>query len=310
MIAIGRSNYLFDAINHLESKGYHFKAIITEEAYNEYEVKVSDFQDLAAKLGIPCFVTRKVNAPEIVALIKEKNIQVAISVNWKYTLPGDFLDLFPGSVLNFHIGNLPDYKGNATPNWTIINGEDHINANVHKMDIMLDAGDIVSRKSIPITKDTYVADIIKEAEKLAPSLFEEAVAKISADPSYYLEKGKIEGMRCYPRLPEDSQIDWNTDIDTIYKLIRASSRPFNGAYTYLNGEKVTIWRAKPIESPGPYLAVPGHIVAVDKKENYIVVACKGGLLAIEEIELKQGLSAAVDYIKSIRLRFKNIPDLS
>ena len=39
IIAIGRSRYLYDGIRHLLNKGYSFKAIVTEEAYEEYDIK-------------------------------------------------------------------------------------------------------------------------------------------------------------------------------------------------------------------------------------------------------------------------------
>ena len=34
LIAIGRSRYLYDAIRRLAERGYTFKAIVTEEAYD------------------------------------------------------------------------------------------------------------------------------------------------------------------------------------------------------------------------------------------------------------------------------------
>ena len=54
-------------------------------------------------------------------------------------------------------------------------------------------------------------------------------------------------LRTFPRKPEDSKLDFNASLNFNYKLIRATSRPFSGAYAYLNGtkQKVTIFKAKP-----------------------------------------------------------------
>ena len=139
LIAIGRSRYLYDGIKYLLSKGYSFKAIVTEEAYEEYDIKHGDFECLAKESGAAFFMVKSVNNEELIKIVKENKIRVAISVNWKYTIPKSFLDLFECGILNFHLGNLPDYKGNATVNWTIINGESYINGNIHKMDPELDA---------------------------------------------------------------------------------------------------------------------------------------------------------------------------
>ena len=153
------------------------KAIVTEEAYEEYDIKHTDFESLASETGAAFFMMKSLNNEELIKIVKENKIRAAISVNWKYTIPKSFLDLFECGILNFHLGNLPDYKGNATVNWSIINGEDEIYGNIHKMDPELDAGDVISRKAIPITDQTYIADILKQAVQDVPLLYEEALLK-------------------------------------------------------------------------------------------------------------------------------------
>lgn len=304
LIAIGRSRYLYDGIKHLVSKGYSFKAIVTEEAYEEYDIKHTDFENLAKETGAAFFMVKSVNNEELIRIVKENKVRAAISANWKYTIPKSFLDLFECGILNFHLGNLPDYKGNATVNWTIINGESYINGNIHKMDPELDAGDVIARKSIPITADMYIADVLKQAEIDVPFLYAEAVEKVLAKPDVYEVKGTIHGLRCYPRLPEDSQINWSEPVENISRLIRASSHPYKGAFSFLNGEKIVIWKARPVIPEDKFLAIPGHVVALNKSSNTIMVACVNGLLEVQEIEKDGEVMAPTTFIKSIRVRFK------
>jgi methionyl-tRNA formyltransferase len=304
IIAIGRSRYLYDGIRHLVSKGFICKAIVTEEAYEEYDVKHSDFELLAKDIGSGFFKLRSLNDEALIQIIKENKVRVAISVNWKYTIPKSILDLFELGILNFHLGNLPDYKGNATVNWTIINGENEIYGNIHKMDPALDAGDVVSRKAIPINGQTYIADILKKAEEDAPFLYEEALETVFKDPKAYVVKGSPLGLRCYPRLPEDSQVNWSLSAKKINRLVRASSEPYRGAYSFLNGEKIIIWRADVCEYSEKFLAVPGHIIGIQKEDKTIYVACGEGILEVQEIEYKGKRMVPTDFVKSIRLRFK------
>jgi methionyl-tRNA formyltransferase len=304
LIAIGRSRYLYDGIKHLLSKGYSFKAIVTEEAYEEYDIKHTDFEQLAKEAGATFFMIKSLNNEELTGIVKDNKIRAAISVNWKYTIPKSFLDLFECGILNFHLGNLPDYKGNATVNWTIINGETYINGNIHKMDPELDAGDVIARKAIPITSQTYIADVLKQAETDVPVLYEEAIKKVMAEPNAYEVKGTVRGSRCYPRLPEDSQIDWSQPVENVSRLVRASSRPYKGAYSFLNGEKIVIWKARPFMPEDKFFAIPGHVVALNKTASSIMVACTDGLLEVQEIEKDGEVMAPTNFIKSIRLRFK------
>lgn len=309
LVAIGRSRLLYDSIKHLSSSGYTFKAIITEKAYQEYDVTHEDFEKLARQLDARFFMTRKLGDDKIIHLLGEEQVRVAISVNWKYTIPGSFLDLFECGLLNFHLGNLPDYKGNATVNWSILNGEKHIYGNIHKMAPELDAGDIVARQAIPIRQDTYVGDVLQQAVQIVPFLFEEAVGKVLLNPDAFELKGSVHGLRCYPRLPEDGQIDWQHSAEEVYRLIRASSRPFPGAFSFLNGEKVVIWKAKLLIPQDSFLAVPGHVVAINREAGSVLVACKEHLIEVQEIEHRGKIMAPTVLIKSIRERFKSKADV-
>jgi methionyl-tRNA formyltransferase len=304
LIAIGRSRYLYDGIEHLHSRGFIFDAIVTEEAYEEYDIKHTDFESLAKRIGCPFFMIKSLNNEDLIRIVKSSRIRAAVSANWKYTIPKSFLDLFDCGILNFHLGNLPDYKGNATVNWTIINGEDKIYGNIHKMDPELDAGDVIARKAIPITRNTYIADILAQAERDVPMLYEEALNKVFIKPDAFEVKGSVHGLRCYPRLPEDGQIRWTEPAENISRLIRASSRPYQGAYSYLNGEKIIIWKAAVYESGEKSLAIPGHVIGIQKDSQSIRVACGEHFLEIQEIEQGGKRMAPTALIKSIRVRFK------
>ena len=111
-------------------------------------------------------------------------------------------------------------------------------------------------------------------------------------------------LRCFPRIPEDSEIDWNQTACFIDRLIRASSEPFNGAYTFLKGQKIIIWRAR-IESYNfKYLANPGQVLERNVKSQEVVVATGKDLLVIEKAQIEQDNQEfnPAKIIKSMRLR--------
>ena len=110
----------------------------------------------------------------------------------------------------------------------------------------------------------YIADVLKQAEADVPALYEEAVKKVLVKPDAFEVKGTIHGSRCYPRLPEDSQINWNQSAENVCRLVRASSHPYKGAFSFLNGEKIIIWKAKAVIPEDKFFAIPGHVVALNK----------------------------------------------
>jgi methionyl-tRNA formyltransferase len=92
---------------------------------------------------------------------------------------------------------------------------------------------------------------------------------------------------CGQRKPDDSLIDWTMPVIEILRLIRASSRPYDGAYTFLDNQKITIWKAQ--VSPLEILGVPGQILVVDGTAH---IVCGRGALHINEAEGMESLMKA------------------
>ncbi len=98
----------------------------------------------------------------------------------------------------------------------------------------------------------------------------------SADPDDVL--------RTFPRRPEDSRLDWSWSTERILRMIRASSHPFAGAISYLEGERrVTIWRAERHDYATRFLAVPGQVCL--KSDEHPVIACADGMVRLTDVEV-------------------------
>jgi len=72
--------------------------------------------------------------------------------------------------------------------------------------------------------------------------------------------------------------------------VRASSRPYAGAYTHMDQAKISVWRAHAVEAgtlPAIY-GQPGQIALVPE-HNHPVVLCGEGFLALEEISNSEGI---------------------
>ena len=305
LLAIGRSRLLLDSIEHLANRGFPFGVIVTAPGSAEYDVTPADFERLAERLGSDYVLTTKAASTEVVEAAHQRGVEAGISVNWQYVLPSSFLDLLPLALLNLHLGNLPDYKGNATVNWAILNGEKEIHANIHRMVAELDAGDVLARHRIPIDEETYVGDVLAQATRVAPELFEQALTSLAEDPSACLDRGRVEGLRCYPRLPEDGLIDWTRPAVDVVRLVRASSRPYPGAFSHLGAQRVTVWRAR-VAPEAPFLAVPGHVLGRDGDGTRLRVACGAGAVDLEEVCVDGAPVEPTAVTRSIRARFSDV----
>jgi UDP-4-amino-4-deoxy-L-arabinose formyltransferase/UDP-glucuronic acid dehydrogenase (UDP-4-keto-hexauronic acid decarboxylating) len=269
---IGRSEILFDSMSML-SEQHEIVAVATAPEAPEYSVTAQQFLDWAADRRIPAEIVGR--SADLDAFCSSFSADIAVSVNYLVIIPQHTIDRFPLGILNAHGGDLPRYRGNACQAWAIINGENQIGLCVHRMiGGEVDAGDILARTYLDLDDNTYVGDCLEWIRRETPNLFADALKALERNPTFVLERqspNPRDALRCFPRRPEDGRIDWHLPARDVQRLIRASSRPFAGAYAYLDGQVFRVWQAEVIEHHQPYVATPGQVIAMGNK--WFDVAC-------------------------------------
>ena len=148
----------------------------------------------------------------------------------------------------------------------------------------IDDGDVITHEIFDINQwDTcqtiyYKISIIQKRilEEFIPKLLSNNFKHIpqTGEPSYY-EK----------RTPDDGLIDWSKSVHEIYNFVRALTRPYPGAFTFLNGQRLNIWKSQPFDSKIKYESKNSQIVEKFSTGDFIV-NCKDGLLLITDYEGK------------------------
>jgi methionyl-tRNA formyltransferase len=300
---IGRTQMLFQVIKLLEQTEHQIVIIGTCKESPEYTVKSSDYERAANEKGIPFFCTQNINTEEIVDKLYRSSADIAISMNWISMIGEDVIRCFKYGILNIHPGDLPRYRGNACPNWAILNGEDKIGITIHYMDAnKLDAGNIVLKDFIYIDDNTTIGYVYKELENRIPQLFLRAISIVEKKGSKG-EKQDNDSLRCYPRKPCDGRIEWEKSIVEIQRLVQASGFPFAGAYTYCNDKKIIIKEVQIEPFREKVFVVPGQVIVIDKSNNRIGIAASDGIVTIREgyIEGHENIRLC-DFIRSTRMR--------
>ena len=301
---IGRNEILYDVSKHLLKNGHKITFVITSKHAPEYLKTQEDFEDLAKELEVDFCVGSNIN--EFRDIIKINKADIAVSMNYTGIIPQSIIDLFNHGILNIHPGDLPRYRGNACLAWAIINAEKKCGLCVHKMiGDELDSGNIITREYLNLNLNTKILDAWNWVNERAPSMVLKAISLLEVNSNYFLEKQsnkKEDILRCYPRMPEDGQINWNKNCFEILRLINASGKPYKGAFCFLNNIKVTIWDAKISNDNENFFAIPGQVTS--KTKEHIEVACGEGKLLIKEIEVNGSIINPNQIINSIRTRFK------
>jgi methionyl-tRNA formyltransferase len=303
--AIGRTEILYNTILKIHNSSHTLDVIVTCGAEDFYTKDEDDFRELAAKQNIDFIETTSLNTDSALKSLEGRDLDVAVSVNWKTLIRPPVFNTFEHGILNYHAGDLPRYRGNATMNWAIIEGEDEVVHTVHRMDEGLDTGLIFLQRPTPLDEETYIRDIYEDARQIVPEMFLQVADGIEAgsvsprpqpdDPA--------EALRCYPRKPEDSEIDWDEPAEQIHRVVRASAEPLFGAYTHFKGEKMRVWRSHVESPPTPFLGTPGQVAERRPDHGEVAVLTLDEFLVLEEVETEtHGRQQATDIITSNRDR--------
>lgn len=124
--------------------------------------------------------TREQHDAEIVARLKEHNVELVCLAGYMRILSSSFIDSYAGRVLNIHPSLLPAFPGLGAQRQALDHGVKWSGCTVHFVDETLDGGPIVMQAVVPVadedTEETLSARILEEEHKLYP----EAVALITS----------------------------------------------------------------------------------------------------------------------------------
>ena len=263
--------------------------LITIDEKKGKKFDVADYCDLtetADKYDIDVYKSKtySLKRKEDIDYIKSLNIDIAFVVGWQRIVPGEILDSMSIGSFGMHGSSmdLPLGRGRSPMNWSIIEGRKYFYTNLFRYDSGVDSGDVLDTFKFDIThRDT--AETMHFKNTLAMKyLIEKNLDKLLSG-DFTLKKQKDITPTYYPkRTPDDSLIDWNLGVYELERFIRAVTKPFNGAFSFLD-DKVIIYDAQVFDSSdyGYDDKEIGEIVVVFPNGKFLV-KCYGGLLLIND----------------------------
>ena len=251
--------------------------------------------ELAERNGIPLFADTTIAG--IDALVDSLSPACVVVSSYDRILPAATLGRT--RFVNVHYSPLPRYRGRANVNWAILNGDSHTAISIHVLDPGLDSGRLLFQQRVSIGPEDSAGTLYERLNQLQREHLGSVVASF------------VEGDRGIPqiglptygctRLPMDGEIDWRQSTSRIDALIRALDRPFPGAFTYLDGEPLVIWRAKPVtEAPVYEGRIPGRIVSLSRADGYVDVLTGDGVLRLLSVQGAGEPCAPASVIRSVK----------
>jgi methionyl-tRNA formyltransferase len=269
----------FVCLEALLEAGIEVACLFTHEDDPDEEVWFRTPATLAKRHEVPVFTPDNIKEEKWTHTIRDLRPDVIFSFYYRKMIPNSILEIPPIGAFNLHGSLLPQYRGRCPVNWVIIAGEARTGVTLHYMVEKPDAGDIVAQKEVAIEFDDDVLSVYRKLVNAAGDLMREILPKIQGGT---FTRSAQMGPSSYfgGRKPEDGRIDWNQDAVAIYNLTRAVTHPYPGAFTYLDGRKLFIWKAYPVESSAD--APAGTILS----EDPLLVRAASGALKLISVQIE------------------------
>ena len=240
------------------------------------------FDEVAATVGAVVIEAAEINAPETVAAIAALDPQLLFVIGWSQLLREPVLALAAGGAFGMHPTLLPRHRGRAPIPWAILSGLATTGVTLFEIpDARADSGSIVGVVEVPIAADETATTLFDRLAVAHVDLIRQFVPAILAGTAPRLPQDERRASSWPKRTPADGIIDWDTRAPYLYDWVRAQTRPYPGAFTFLGDEKVVVWSARPVDAAA--IAAPGTVV--EQRAEGPVVACGGGgALLLDEVE--------------------------
>ena len=206
---------------------------------------------------------------EAAALIAATDYDLGFVCGWYWLLTEAEVGAEAAPLYGIHNSLLPAYRGGAPLVWAMIDGVAELGSTLFRLTSGMDDGPVVTQVRHALGPEETIADVTAaiEAAYLAalPGLWPAIVAGTAPGAM----QDEAAATYSAQRRPEDGRINWQHPAADLHNFIRAQSAPYPGAFTHLDGSRITIDRARPFEAR--YACRPGQILR--RSPQGVLVGC-------------------------------------
>ena len=295
----GTGNFAALCLENLINEGIKFSKILTglpTRSGRNGKENPSAVELKASSLGLNVSCTGKLSDnKELIAALESEQPDVIFVVDFGQIIRPPFLTRM---CLNIHPSLLPEYRGAAPIQRSLLDGKDCTGVTVFRLAEAMDAGDILAQARTEIRPDDYASDLYPRLADLGCEL---AVNALNAQTLTFTPQD--DSLATYaPKLDKsDFTLSFNTTARDFVNRVRALDMS-GGAYVMIRGKRVKIWRAAickdfTAQTPGQVLKAKG---------NPVITCCGRGVELLQVQSEGKKKSSGDEWSRGVRLQYGEI----
>jgi methionyl-tRNA formyltransferase len=281
-ILCGKNEAAVGALEHLVGHGDEVWAIGTsgDEGRDGWQ---PSFRAAAERLGVAYAQPERINAPEVVARLRDFQADALISIQYDQILKANLFAEIGCPCLNLHFALLPRHRGVAPIAWAILEGDAEAGVSLHEMVVEIDAGKVIAQRRVPILPTTTARELYEALCSAAGSLFAECypfAAELLAR-----RVPQDESAACYHRQGDfdfsKRVADWRRPARDLHRWLRAMIFPPLQLPEGRYARRRLLIRSVGGDIEGASAALPGTIL--ETYPTSVLVAAADGAIRLDAL---------------------------
>jgi methionyl-tRNA formyltransferase len=251
-----------------------------------------DYSTIGREFGIQVLEVDDVNAEPGLTTLAGLALDLAFVIGWTQIVGPSARRLIPLGLIGAHASLLPHNRGRAPVNWALIRGEQETGNTLQWLGDSVDGGDVIDSTRIAITPYDTCHSIYGQVAESNRAMILNLIPKL-LDGERPASPQLASGEPLLPRRrPADGQLDWSASSDGVYDFVRALTWPYPGAFSWLHGQRWTIWACALLPhraaADGPPGEVIGSVISPIEEACGQAVWCGQGAITLLELEGEDG----------------------
>jgi methionyl-tRNA formyltransferase len=283
IIFMGTPEFAVGILDTLIKNNYNVVGVITaadKPAGRGQKIKYSAVKEYALANNLTLLQPTNLKDENFLQELKALNANLQIVVAFRM-LPEVVWKMPEFGTFNLHASLLPNYRGAAPINWTIINGDTKTGVTTFFIDDKIDTGAMILSTETEINPEENAGNLHDRLMQLGSKTVIETLAIIEkGNVTTTIQKDNPEIKTAYKLNKENCKIDWTKSAKEIYNLIRGLS-PYPSAWCFFQ-DKNEEWNVKIHEAK---MILENHTIAtgtlicskkemkIAVKDGYIQVIC-------------------------------------
>ena len=289
---MGTSSFAVPILKSISGNAYEVSMVYTQppkKSDRGQKIKKSPIQTICEELSLKVRTPNNFdNIEEEKSILKNLKPDLVLVVAYGQIIPKEMLGLHSDRFINIHASLLPKWRGAAPIQRSIMNLDKETGISIMKIIPKLDAGPVMMKSKIKISKDSNFLSLSKELSVLGADMILKSLDSIEKNTENFIDQVEREATYAKKIDKKESKIEWNTEAKNIIAKINALY-PNPGSWFQYKGSRLKIIKAVEVEKKGR----PGEII--DKK---FTIACSKNAIQILELQKEGKKSIDVsEYLK-------------